>query len=131
MLWSRGDTECSNLLQAAEIATKLCSKRIGESYKEDFVELLGARVDYFGEIERLKGEMNAVVLAHYYQELAVQDLADFVGDSLALARQAQGTDADVIVFCGVHFMAETAKILNPAKTVVLPDLEAGCSLADS
>ncbi len=131
MPWGRCDTQCSDLLQAAEVATKLCSKRIGESYKEDFVELLGARVDYFGEIERLKGEMNAVILAHYYQEPAVQDLADFVGDSLALARQAQGTDADVIVFCGVHFMAETAKILNPAKTVVLPDLEAGCSLADS
>jgi len=78
------------LLQAAEIATKLCSKRIGESYKEDFVELLGARVHYFGEIERLKGEMNAVVLAHYYQEPAVQDLADFVGDSLALRGRRRG-----------------------------------------
>lgn len=87
--------------------------------------------DLFGEVETFKEEMNAVVLAHYYQEPEIQDLADFVGDSLQLARQAQETDAEVIVFCGVHFMAETAKILNPQKTVVLPDLAAGCSLADS
>lgn len=88
-------------------------------------------VDLFAEIERLKKELNAVVMAHYYQEPDIQDIADVLGDSLALARQAQTTDADVIVLCGVHFMAETAKILNPQKTVVLPDLEAGCSLADS
>jgi quinolinate synthase len=81
-------------------------------------------------ILELKEERNAVLLAHYYQEDAIQDLADFVGDSLALAKAATQVDRDVIAFCGVHFMAETAKILNPERTVVMPDLEAGCSLAD-
>lgn len=88
-------------------------------------------MDYEAEIARLKKEMNAVILAHYYQDDEIQDIADYVGDSLELARRAAGTNADVIVFCGVRFMAEGAKILNPARKVLIPDVNAGCSLEDS
>ena len=90
-----------------------------------------AGVDLLAEINRLRKERNAVILAHYYQQAEIQDLADYVGDSLELSRKAAETDADVIVFCGVRFMAETAKILSPDKIVVLPDMDAGCSLEDS
>ncbi len=92
---------------------------------------LPAKTDLFEDIQALKQEMNAVILAHYYQDSDLQDVADYLGDSLGLSQQAAQTSADVIVFAGVHFMAETAKILNPNKQVLLPDLEAGCSLADS
>lgn len=100
--------------------------------RKGFLDLeVDPMLDLEAEITRLKKEKNAIILAHYYQESEIQDIADYIGDSLGLSQQAATTDADMIVFAGVHFMAETAKMLSPSKKVLLPDLKAGCSLADS